>query len=92
MEGSTLKSKTLNKDVSMTEDELFYDEFNTEPNSSCSKKVKKSKYNTKSVRNVAIHSLYIFCCFKLTRRLSSLLKNEFFIFLDTLIFPGRLLL
>ena len=49
MEGSTIKSKTLNKDVSMTKDELFYEEFNTEPSSSCSKKVKKSKYNTKSV-------------------------------------------
>ena len=57
MEGSTIKSKTLNKDVSMTEDELFYEEFNTDPISSCSKKVKKSKYNTKSVRNVAIHNL-----------------------------------
>ena len=57
MEGSTIKSKTLNKDVSMTEDELFYEEFNTEPSSSCSKKVKKSKCNTKSVRNAAIHSL-----------------------------------
>ena len=55
--GSTIKSKTRNKDVSMTEDELFYGEFNAEPTSSCIKKVKKSKYNTKSVRNVAIHSL-----------------------------------
>ena len=57
MEDSTKKSKTLNKDVLMTEDELFYEEFNTKPSSSCSKKVKKSKYNTKSVRIVVIHSL-----------------------------------
>ena len=57
MEGSTIKSKTLNKDTSMTKDELFYEEFNREPSSSCSKEVKKCKYNTKSVQNVAIHSL-----------------------------------
>ena len=57
MEDSTIKSKTLNKDVSITEDDLFYEEFNTELSSLCSKKVKKSKYNTKSIRNVAIHSL-----------------------------------
>jgi len=46
----------LNNDFSMTEDELTNEEFNTEPSTSNSK-VKKSKYNTKSVRNVAIHSL-----------------------------------
>ena len=54
MEGSTIKCKTLNKNGSITEDELFYKKFNSEPSSSCSMKVKKSKYNTKSVRNVTI--------------------------------------
>nr|XP_047127618.1 uncharacterized protein LOC124808520 [Hydra vulgaris] len=51
-EESITTNKILSNDFSMTEDELFYEEFNLSYS-----KIKKSKYNTKSIRNVAINSL-----------------------------------
>nr|XP_047129561.1 uncharacterized protein LOC124809492 [Hydra vulgaris] len=56
-EESITTNKILTNDFSMTEDELSYEEFNKEPCTSSYSKIKKSKYNTKSIRNVAINSL-----------------------------------
>nr|XP_047140650.1 uncharacterized protein LOC124815868 [Hydra vulgaris] len=56
-EESITTNKILSNDFSKTEDELSYEEFNKEPCTSSYSKIKKSKYNTKSIRNVAINSL-----------------------------------